>query len=66
MSNFNNNEYQPLVTDLIGDVFYTETSFRGKISTIRQYAEVIVRKLLDIEPSSKLTLGQKDIQNKIK
>lgn len=66
MSNFNNNEYQPLVADLIGDVFYTETSFRGKISTIRQYAEVIVRKLLDIKPSSKLTLGQKDIQNKIK
>lgn len=66
MSNFNNSEYQCLVTDLIGDVFYTETSFRGKISTIRQYAEVIVRKILDIEPSKKVTLGQKEVGNKIK
>lgn len=66
MSNFNNFEYQCLVTDLIGDAFYTETSFRGKISIIRQYAEVIVRKILDIEPSKQLTLGQKEVRNKIK
>lgn len=66
MSNFNNEEYECLVTDLIGDVFYTESSYRGKISTIRQYTEVIVRKLFDIEPASQITLGQKDIQNKIK
>lgn len=66
MSNFNNFEYQCLVTDLIGDAFYTETSFRGKISIIRQYAEVIVRKILDIKPSERLTLGQKDVRKKIK
>lgn len=66
MKNFNNKEYKCLVTDLIGDAFYTETSFRGKISTIRQYAEVIVRKLLDIEPSKHLTLGQENIRSKIK
>lgn len=66
MKNFNNSEYECLVTDLIGDVFYTETSFRGKISTIRQYAEVIVRKILDIEPDKQLTLGQKEVRNKIK
>ena len=66
MSNFNNDVYQCLATDLIGDIFYTDTSFRGKISTIRQYAEVIIRKLLDIEQDKKLTLGQSDIKNKIK
>ncbi|WP_455564604.1 hypothetical protein, partial [Akkermansia massiliensis] len=66
MNNFNNKEYKCLVTDLIGDAFYTETSFRGKISTIRQYAEVIIRKLLDIKPSKHLTLGQEDIRSKIK
>lgn len=66
MSNFNNFEYQCLVTDLIGDAFYTETSFRGKISIIRQYAEVIVRKILDIEPSKQLTLGQNEVRKKIK
>lgn len=66
MSNFNNHEYQCLTTDLIGDIFYTDTSFRGKISTIRQYAEIIIRKILDVEPTQKLTLGQSDIQNRIK
>lgn len=46
MTQFNNEEYQALVNDLIGDIFYTETSFRGKNSTVRQYAEVIVRKYI--------------------
>ncbi len=66
MRNFNNNEYKCLTNDLIGDIFYTDTSFRGKISTIRQYAEVIIRKMLDVEPDEKLTLGQSNIQNRIK
>ena len=66
MSNFNNHEYQSLAADLIGDIFYTDTSYRGKISTIRQYAEIIIRKILDVEPNQKLTLGQSDIQNRIK
>lgn len=37
MSQFNNEEYRVLVSDLIGDVYYTSTSYRGKISTLRQY-----------------------------
>lgn len=65
MSNFNNHEYTTLVTDLIGDVFYTDTSYRGKISTIRQYAEVVVRKILDLEPDQKIMLGQNDIKRRI-
>lgn len=44
MSNFNNNEYQNLVTDLIGDTFYKDTSVSGKTSFVRKYAEVIIRK----------------------
>lgn len=66
MSNFNNYEYQCLTIDLIGDIFYTDTSFRGKISTVRQYAEIVIRKILDLESDEKLTLGQRDIQNRIK
>lgn len=65
MSNFNNHEYQALVTDLIGDIFYVDTSLRGKVSTIRTYAEVIVRKVLDIKPNKKITLGKPDIKSKI-
>lgn len=63
---FDNNQYESLVSDLIGDAFYTETSYRGKISTIRSYAEVIVRKLLDFDQSKKITLGQDDVKKKIK
>ncbi|WP_313152125.1 hypothetical protein [Lacrimispora sp.] len=66
MKNFNNNEYICLANDLIGDIFYTQSSYRGKISTIRQYAEVIIRKVLDLEPDKMVTLGQKDIRDKVR
>ena len=36
MSNFNNNEYQSLVEDLIGDTFYKDTSVSGKIMLMKQ------------------------------
>lgn len=65
MRNFNNEAYKYLTSDLIGDIFYTETSYRGKISEVRQYAEVIVRKILDINPDEKVTLGEKEIKNRI-
>lgn len=65
MRNFNNEAYKYLASDLIGDIFYTETSYRGKISEARQYAEVIVRKILDIAPDEKVTLGEKEIKNRI-
>lgn len=54
-----------MVKDFLGDTFYKETSFRGKIATLRSYAEVVVRKLLNLEPNTKMTLGQKDIKEKI-
>lgn len=66
MSNFDNEQYESLVTNLIGDAFYTETSYRGKISIIRSYAEVIIRKLLDWKPNKSMTLGQEDVKQKIK
>lgn len=66
MSNFNNNEYQSLVTDIIGDTFYKDTSLSGKISFVRKYAEVIIRKILDISPSQAVTLGASNIQMKLK
>ena len=53
MKKFDNEKYQILAKDLMGDIFYSETSNRNKIATIRQYAEVIVRKILDINPSKK-------------
>lgn len=66
MNNFDNNQYKELVTELIGDTFYSEISYRTKIANIRRYTEVIVRKLLDIEPNEEITLGQKDVKIKLK
>ena len=49
MSEFNNEAYQALVSDLINDAFYLEgASYRGIIAKIRQYAEVVVRKILNL------------------
>ncbi|HBC3855481.1 TPA: hypothetical protein KD866_000840 [Vibrio parahaemolyticus] len=56
---FKNQVYEDLVRDLISDAFYLESrSNRGKISTIRQYAEVVIRKLLDLSQKEKVTLGE--------
>ncbi|WP_050567165.1 hypothetical protein [Vibrio owensii] len=64
---FKNQAYEDLVRDLISDAFYLESrSNRGKISTIRQYAEVVIRKLLDLSEEKKVTLGEFDIIKKLK
>lgn len=66
MTKFNNEVYRVLVNDLINDAFYLDgASRRGTISKIRQYAEVIVRKILDIPKKTKVTLGDKRIISRI-
>ena len=65
MKKFNNDAYQSLVTDLIGDAFYSTSSIRGKLATIRSYAEVIIRKILDLNPNQKVTIGNSVILEKI-
>jgi len=67
MTGFNNQAFTALVEDLLNDAFYLEArSFRGTISTIRQYAEVIVRKILDLSNEDYLTLGNRAILDRIK
>ena len=66
MSNFNNAEYECLTKDLIGDIFYADGSFRNKVATIRQYGEIIVRKILDMNPDSQVTLGKASVRNQIR
>lgn len=66
MGNFNNKAYQSLVTDLIGDTFYKDTSVSGRISFVRKYAEVVIRKILDSAPDKAVTLGAKYIQDRIR
>ncbi|MGC1034176.1 hypothetical protein [Pantoea agglomerans] len=63
---FKNEVYVDLVKDLINDAFYIESrSNRGKISTIRQYSEVIIRKLCDISQGEEVTLGNVEVIRKL-
>lgn len=55
-----NDEYHPLATDLINDIFTAQgLSNRGRIALIRQYAELLVRSLLGVSFSERITLGDK-------
>jgi len=62
---FNNKSYEALVNDLIGDSFYCGISYRGRVAKIRQYTEVIVRKLIDYDPDKRITLGKHCIEKRI-
>lgn len=64
--NFNNSNYINISTDLIYDIFYSNISSRGRISSIRQYSEILIRKILDIKPNEQVTVGNKDIVNSLK
>jgi len=67
MSEFNNEAYRALVNDLINDAFYLEgASRRGTIAKIRQYAEVVVRRILNLPQSATVELGNGKLQHKIK
>ena len=66
MSQFNNESYRILVNDLINDAFYLEgASRRGTIAKIRQYSEVVVRRILNIPKKNKVTLGDERIVSRI-
>nr|WP_288828380.1 hypothetical protein [uncultured Clostridium sp.] len=66
MTKFNNEAYEALVNDLINDAFYLEgASRRGTIAKIRQYAEVIVRRILNLPKKAKVTLGDERIISRI-
>lgn len=58
---FRNEAYTDLVNDLILDAFYVDRPNRGKIASIRQYAEIVIRKILDLPESERVTLGNKRI-----
>lgn len=55
-----------MVRDIVGDAFYSNCSCRGKIAHIRQYAEVVLRKLLDLPPEQFVTVGNMVIRQKVR
>ena len=62
----NNDDYKNLASDLIHNAFSSNQNPRGKISDERQYAEMILRKLLDWDQDKKLTLGDSNVQKEIR
>lgn len=66
MKKFNNEIYQSLATELVGDIFYSNISNSGKIARLRTYAELIVRRFLKLSKESKIELGDYKIKNNLK
>ena len=58
MESFDNSEYAYLISELLHNVHYIKTSNRDKIKELGAYAEILVRKLLDIGNDYQITLGQ--------
>lgn len=62
MSSFNNNDYESKISGTLGDLLYIKgLSNDSKIAILRRYAEIVVRKLLDIGAGTSMTLGDKKI-----
>ena len=60
-----NEQYELLVKEAIGDAFYSNQSYEGRVSRLRKYSEIIVRKLIGLGKETKLTLGDKKVTNGI-
>ena len=58
LSMFIEKQYECLMGELIHNTFYVNLTNRGKISGIRQFSEVLIRKILNIGSERKLMLGK--------
>lgn len=58
MDTFSNSQYSGLIGELLNDTQYIKISNRGKLSGLRNHAEVLVRKILNLGNNQKLMLGQ--------
>lgn len=67
MANFENVAYSELVAELLNDAIYLkDRSKRGIISTVRQYSEVVIRRILDLAQDDHVTLGKSEIVSALK
>ncbi|HFI0080773.1 TPA: hypothetical protein ACGO6Q_001868 [Streptococcus suis] len=67
MTKFNNKSFEILAKDTLNSALYLEgQSYRLKISAIRQYTEIVVRRLLDYSEKQFVTLGDSKIRNALR
>ena len=60
MSKYNDAEYRSLIEMIFHDSYYADVYFDTKIEKIRQYTEIIIRRLLRYDPDKLLTLGHEN------
>lgn len=58
MKKFNNIEYSDLISELIGETNYMNISNRSKMARMRDFSEIIIRKILNIGNDTPLMLGE--------
>lgn len=63
---FKNDDYTELTADLIHDIFYSNASSRNKMASIRQYTEILFRKILDLDKNQAVMLGDRILQGELK
>ncbi|PQJ85218.1 hypothetical protein BTO22_13055 [Aliivibrio sifiae] len=67
MEPFTNEKFNILMSDLIQDAFYVKgRPNRGRIATIRQISEVIIRKILNYSQEEFVTLGNHKVSEELK
>lgn len=55
---YNNNEYRNLITEFFGEIFYLPgLSYGTKVQKLRQYTEIILRRLLNYPCNSNIEIG---------
>lgn len=55
---YNNNEYKNLITEFFGEIFYLpELSYGTKIQKLRQYTEIVLRRLLNYPCDKNIEIG---------
>ena len=63
---FRNEEYECLIGNLVGDIFYTGViSNTTKIATIRRYSEIVIRKIFNIPNTERMTIGGKNVKREV-
>ncbi|UYZ68122.1 hypothetical protein LP122_10195 [Moraxella bovis] len=64
--NFNQQDFESLIKEFLDESNIKGISNRTKIAKLRQYCEVVVRKILDFPNNQKLTLGDKAVVKKLR
>lgn len=63
---YNDEAYKEIMIMLIDEVFYTDSKYYDKrISAIREYAEIILRRLLKLKTEYMVTLGDHKIRSRL-